>query len=151
MRRYFMTIPEACQLVLQASTMGKGGEIFVLDMGDPVRIADLARNLILLSGLRPERDVRIEYIGVRPGEKLYEELNLYEEGTLPTCHEKIKTFAGCTIPWPAMDDHLAKVRHLCASRDLNETVLTLKEIIPDYTPSSALLRRILSTPSASLR
>ncbi|MGC1943223.1 MAG: nucleoside-diphosphate sugar epimerase/dehydratase, partial [Candidatus Acidiferrales bacterium] len=93
MRRYFMTIPEAAQLVLQASTMGRGGEVFVLDMGQPMKIVDLAQNMILLSGRRPE-DVRIEFTGVRPGEKLYEELSTLEEETLPTYHEKIRIFSG---------------------------------------------------------
>lgn len=143
MRRYFMTIPEAAQLVLQASTMGGGGEIFVLDMGEPVRIVDLARNLILLSGLRPDEDIRIEFTGVRPGEKLYEELNSFDEDTLPTCHEKIKIFAGATIPWPEMDGHLTAIHGLCESRELNELILKLKETVPEYNPSTELLRRVL--------
>lgn len=87
--RYFMTIPEAAQLVLQAGALGKGGEVFVLDMGDPVKIADLARDLIKLSGLRPEVDIKITYTGLRPGEKLYEELLTAEEGTSSTNHKKI--------------------------------------------------------------
>ena len=89
MMRYFMTIPEASQLVLQAATQGKGGEIFVLDMGDPVRIVDLAKDLIALSGLDPERDIEIKFTGVRPGEKLFEELLNSETRVLPTVHEKI--------------------------------------------------------------
>lgn len=87
--RYFMTIPEAAQLVIQAGIMAKGGEIFILDMGEPVRIADLAKDLIKLSGLKPDIDIRIEYTGLRPGEKLYEELLLEEEGIRKTAHEKI--------------------------------------------------------------
>ena len=108
MRRYFMTIPEACQLVLQASTMGKGGEIFVLDMGEPVRIVDLARNLILLSGLRPEQDIQIEFSGSRPGEKLFEELSEEGEGLLPTHHQKIRVFAGAMTPWTGIQGRLAE-------------------------------------------
>src|SRR6202021_1529850 len=88
MQRFIMTIPEASQLVLQASAMGNGGEVFVLDMGDPVKIVALARNLILLSGLRPDEDIRIEFTGTRPGEKLYEELSHLDEGTVATQHQK---------------------------------------------------------------
>jgi FlaA1/EpsC-like NDP-sugar epimerase len=107
MRRYFMTIPEAAQLVLQASTMGKGGEIFVLDMGKPVRIVDLARQLIQLSGLKPDEDIRVEFTGLRPGEKLYEELNLMDEQTMPTRHEKIHVFAGTSLPFEQAIRHLS--------------------------------------------
>ncbi|HZG01653.1 MAG TPA: nucleoside-diphosphate sugar epimerase/dehydratase, partial [Chitinophagales bacterium] len=88
--RYFMTIPEACQLVLEAGAMGNGGEIFIFDMGEPVKIADLARKMIALSGLEPDRDIKIEYSGLRPGEKLYEELLAQHENTVPTHHPKIK-------------------------------------------------------------
>jgi FlaA1/EpsC-like NDP-sugar epimerase len=87
--RYFMTIPEACQLILQAGGLGKGGEIFILQMGTPVRIVDMARDLIRLSGKEPDKDIEIEYTGLRPGEKLYEELITYGEGIVPTEHEKI--------------------------------------------------------------
>jgi len=143
MRRYFMTIPEAAQLVLQASIMGADGEIFVLDMGQPIRIQDLARNLILLSGLRPDEDIKIEFTGIRPGEKLYEELSVLEENTLPTFHEKIKVFAGSTLSNESMRAYTAKLREVCAARDLGQLILTLKEIVPDYNPSAHLLSRIL--------
>ena len=98
MRRFFMTIPEACQLVLQAAAIGEGGQICVLDMGEPVKIVDLARNLILLSGLRPDEDIKIEFTGMRPGEKLYEELSTMLEDTAPTAHEKIRIFVGNGMP-----------------------------------------------------
>ena len=87
--RYFMTIPEACQLVLEAATMGNGGEIFVFDMGKPIFIRDLAEKMIRLSGKEPYKDINIVYSGLRPGEKLYEELLAKEENTLPTHHPKI--------------------------------------------------------------
>ncbi len=89
MRRYFMTIPEASQLVMQAGAIGQGGEIFVLDMGEPVRILDLARELIARHGLVEGRDIDIRITGVRPGEKLYEELSCVDEAIVPTPHEKI--------------------------------------------------------------
>lgn len=89
MTRYFMTIPEASQLVLQAGAMGQGGEVFLLDMGEPVKIVDLAKNMIRLSGFEPNKDIRIEFTGLRPGEKLYEELLTAEEGTNTTTHKKI--------------------------------------------------------------
>src|SRR5882762_10119162 len=94
MRRFFMTIPEACQLVLQASSMGNGGEIFVLDMGEPVRILDLAQDLIALSGLRAGDDIEIRFSGIRPGEKLFEELSTDGEHADKTRHPKI--FVGHT-------------------------------------------------------
>jgi len=138
--RYFMTIPEASQLVLQSSTMGKGGEIFVLDMGEPVRIVDLARNLILLSGLRPDEDIKIEFTGLRPGEKLYEELNMLNESTLPTRHEKIRIFAGRVIPWSTMEPQLKQLRRLSNARCFNEALEFLQGMVPDYNPGADLLR-----------
>jgi FlaA1/EpsC-like NDP-sugar epimerase len=149
MRRYFMTIPEACQLVLQASTMGKGGEIFVLDMGEPVRIVDLARNLILLSGLRPDEDIKIEFSGIRPGEKLYEELSTLDEGTLPTSHDKINVFAGAALPWCIMENQLESLTEACSARNLKKLVLLLKDLVPEYNPSGDLLREVFGTEEAS--
>ena len=133
MRRYFMTIPEAVQLVIQASTMGNGGEIFVLDMGDQVKIVDLARRLILLSGLRPDHDIRIEFTGTRPGEKLYEELNLDEEATLSTFHPKIKVF-GSVPPPEDLAVQLKSIQALCQSRDELELLGALCRLVPDYAP-----------------
>jgi FlaA1/EpsC-like NDP-sugar epimerase len=146
MQRYFMTIPEAVQLVLQASTMGKGGEIFVLDMGQPVRIYDLARNLILLSGLRPDDDIRIEFTGVRPGEKLFEELHSYEENTVPTFHEKIKIFTGAAVPYEEMQARLRTIRQLCMARDARRLILEMKDLVPDYNPSKHVLQQLFAEP-----
>jgi FlaA1/EpsC-like NDP-sugar epimerase len=139
MRRYFMTIPEACQLVLQASTMGNGSEIFVLNMGEPVKIADLARNLILLSGLRPEHDIRITFTGTRPGEKLFEELNDEAEGLLPTHHEKIRVFAGEGIPRAEIERYLSRLRACCRERNCNELVSVVRQALPEYSPSTELM------------
>lgn len=140
MQRYFMTIPEASQLVIQASTMGRGGEIFVLDMGKPTKIVDLARNLIQLSGLRPDEDILIEFTGIRPGEKLYEELNLAGEDILPTHHEKIMIFAGMGLPAGGIAASVAALRNACLSRDLNQLVDSLRELVPEYTPGEHVLR-----------
>jgi FlaA1/EpsC-like NDP-sugar epimerase len=142
MQRYFMTVAEAAQLVLQASTMGKGGEIFVLDMGRPVKIVDLARNLILLSGLRPDRDIQIHFTGIRPGEKLYEEVSTTAENMLPTYHDKVRIFAGNGVPVEGMEPHIEVIRDLCLRRNARQLVLELKALVPDYNPSSQLLRQL---------
>jgi FlaA1/EpsC-like NDP-sugar epimerase len=143
MRRFFMTIPEACQLVLQASAIGEGGQICVLDMGHPVKIVDLANNLILLSGLRPDEDIKIEFTGMRPGEKLYEELSTLLEDTIPTGHEKVRIFVGNGMPENDMLTWLDSLRSICEARDTGRLVVALKEIVQDYNPSTHLLKRVI--------
>jgi FlaA1/EpsC-like NDP-sugar epimerase len=145
MRRFFMTIPEACQLVLQASVIGKGSQICVLDMGQPVKIVDLARNLILLSGLRPDEDIKIEFTGTRPGEKLYEELSTLLEDTVPTEHEKIRIFMGNGMPERDIQGWLNSLHEICEARDTGRLVVALKEIVLDYSPSTHLLKRVIKT------
>lgn len=139
MQRYFMTIPEAVQLVMEASAMGRGGEIFVLDMGSPIRIVELARQLIMLSGLKPDEDIRIEFTGPRPGEKLYEQLSLDDEAVKQTHHPKIKVFCGTSISEVRMTEHLAKMRRACSEMNLVELMAQLQNLVPDYTVSKELL------------
>jgi FlaA1/EpsC-like NDP-sugar epimerase len=141
MRRFFMTVSEAAQLVLQAAALGSGQEVFVLDMGEPVRILDLARKMILLSGRKPDQDIRIEFSGVRPGEKLYEEVSAIEEDTVPTPHPQIRVFTGRRAAADAVADTLENLRRAVDARDAAGAVLCLKEMIPDYNPSSFVLRR----------
>ncbi|WP_427337959.1 polysaccharide biosynthesis protein [Caloranaerobacter sp. DY30410] len=130
--RYFMTIPEAAQLVIQAGAMAQGGEIFVLDMGEPVKIVDLARDLIKLSGFEPDVDIPIEFIGLRPGEKLYEELLLDEEGITSTRHEKIfigkPTFNDYKLLIKKLDN-LKNVMNSCSDDELKNYI---SEIVPTY-------------------
>ncbi len=149
MSRYFMTIPEASQLVLQASTLGRGGEIFVLDMGDPVKISDLARNLILLSGLRPNDDIEIQYTGMRPGEKLFEELHLHDENTVPAGHEKIKAFAGQSLSYTEAENLVENLKDICEERNLGRLVLAIKKLVPDYSPSQELLEQMIASREVS--
>jgi FlaA1/EpsC-like NDP-sugar epimerase len=147
MRRYFMTIPEAVQLVLQASVMGKGSEIFVLDMGEPVKILDLARNMIRLSGHEPDVDIPIHVTGMRPGEKLFEELCTGSDETRPTYHEKIMVFCGSPIQRDFIDRWLGDLRTLINRRDEVRVLSHLADIVPEYQPSgkwqAALHRRSL--------
>jgi FlaA1/EpsC-like NDP-sugar epimerase len=143
MRRFFMTIPEASQLVLQASAIGTGGQICVLDMGNPVKIVDLARNLIVLSGFRPDEDIKIEFTGMRPGEKLYEELSSLLEDTIPTEHDKVRIFVGNGMPERDMHAWLESLRTICEHRDTGRLVVALKEIVQDYNPSTDLLKRVI--------
>ncbi|MBI3695407.1 MAG: polysaccharide biosynthesis protein [Acidobacteria bacterium] len=135
-KRYFMTIREAVHLVLQASTMGKRSEIFVLDMGEPVRIVDLARNLIRLSGRVPDEDIEIRYTGLRPGEKLFEELIIEGEHIVPTYHEKIKIFQGPGVEAAQLESWLGALQTLLAERDEQGVVVHLKELVPEYQPSA---------------
>ncbi len=154
MRRFFMTIPEACQLVLQASALGNGGQICVLDMGQPVRILDLARKLILLSGLKPDEDIKIDFTGMRPGEKLCEELSSLLENTIPSDHEKIRLFVGGERTKMDFQAWLESMRGICETRSVADLVMALKELVLDYNPSTHLLKRMvgprsLSAPNAS--
>jgi FlaA1/EpsC-like NDP-sugar epimerase len=145
MTRYFMTIPEAAQLVLQAFSIGKGGEVFVLEMGEPVKIADLAKNLILLSGLQPERDIEIQFTGLRPGEKMFEELNLYDEHLIPTSHSKIRSYVGHpNIDAMQIKASLQRLQAIVEGHDVANLVLLLKELVPDYNPGAELLKTALS-------
>ena len=150
MRRYFMTIPEAAQLVLQAAAMKSGGEIFVLEMGEPVRIVDLARKLVLLSGLKPDEDIEIRFTGVRPGEKFTEELNAYEEDTLPTTHRQIRIFMGRGASREDLSSRLLSLQKQVARRDASAVLLCLKELIPEYNPSTFLLRQALARDPGAL-
>jgi FlaA1/EpsC-like NDP-sugar epimerase len=132
--RYFMTIPEAVGLVLQSGAQGKGGEIFVLDMGKPIRIVNLARQLIELSGLKPGEDIEIRFIGLRPGEKLFEELSHESENLLPTNHPKILRFVSEPFPRKAVEeflDQLSMQLHRSAAADLK---LLLRKFVPEYQP-----------------
>ena len=133
MKRYFMTIPEACQLILQAGAMGVGGEIFVLDMGEPVKIVELARDLIKLSGLVPGEDIEIKFTGIRPGEKLFEELSTSEENADKTKHPKI--FVGRFRPceWATIDQALSALHTLSDGADVNAIRAAFAILAPEYT------------------
>lgn len=132
MRRYFMTIPEASQLVLQAAAMGQGGEIFVLDMGEPVKIVDLARELITLSGFRPGEDIEIEFSGLRPGEKLFEELSIVGEDMAPTKHPKIAVWKNIPKDRQSLRDGIEKLLSVANTQDRKQIIKTLMELVPEF-------------------
>jgi FlaA1/EpsC-like NDP-sugar epimerase len=132
MRRYFMTIPEASQLVLQAAAMGAGGEIFVLDMGDPVRIVDLARELITLSGFRPGEDIEIEFTGLRPGEKLFEELSIKGENMLATKHPKIAVWENIPRDRNTLRTGIERLIEVAHTQNRSQIVRILKELVPNF-------------------
>jgi FlaA1/EpsC-like NDP-sugar epimerase len=134
MTRYFMTIPEASMLVLQSAMQGTGGEIFVLDMGKPVKIVDLARQMIELSGLKPDEDIQIEFIGIRPGEKLFEELSHHGENFVPTAHPKICRFISQPVDYSEIRRTLQNLRANIHEIGADELKGLLKQAVPDYAP-----------------
>ncbi|MDL1967009.1 MAG: polysaccharide biosynthesis protein [Deltaproteobacteria bacterium] len=134
--RYFMTIPEASQLILQAGAMGNGGEIFLLDMGTTIKISDMARDLIRLSGFEPDVDIKIEYIGLRPGEKLYEELITEGENIVPTSHEKIMVLKGMECNLHVLNGQIDELATLAANQDEKRIKEKLQEIVSEYSPAS---------------
>jgi FlaA1/EpsC-like NDP-sugar epimerase len=133
MRRYFMTIPEASQLVMQAGAMGEGGEIFILDMGEPVKIVDLARDLVTLSGLRPGDDIEIRFTGIRPGEKLIEELSAAAEHAEKTRHPKV--FIGKIKPheWADVVDGVDHLLEVAGGTEMDLVRSALRALVPECT------------------
>ena len=136
--RYFMTIPEACRLVLEAAFMGKGNEIFVFDMGTPVKIADLARRMIELAGLRPGEDIEIKYTGLRPGEKLYEELLATKENTLPTENKQIYRAQVREYNYHTVDKDIDTLTDLAIHVKKMETVREMKRIVPEFKSKNSV-------------
>ena len=127
--RFFMLIPEACRLVLEAGVKGNGGEIFVFDMGDPVKISDLAKRMIKLSGAK---DIEIKYTGLRPGEKLYEEVLSTEETTLPSFHDKIRIAKVRSYDYDKVDKLIIEMGEQCDNLSNLELVRMMKDMVPEY-------------------
>lgn len=130
--RYFMTIPEACRLVMEAATLGRGNEIFVFEMGQPVKIADLARRMIELAGLKVGEDIEIEYTGLRPGEKLYEEVLSTKENTLPTTNEKIHIAKVRQYDYDVVAEQITQLTEYASEVNIAKTVRLMKRIVPEY-------------------
>ena len=145
MTRFFMTIPEASMLVLQSAMQGTGGEIFVLDMGSPVKIVDLARQMIELSGLKPDEDIQIEFIGIRPGEKLFEEVTHKGENFAPTTHAKICRFLSKPADLAQIRKTLERLRANLHQSEANELKRMVKEAVPDYQPYLAPDNRMVQS------
>jgi len=140
--RFFMTIPEACQLVLEAAVMGKGGEIFVFDMGKPIRIADLAKKMISLAGLKPEEDIEIIFTGLRPGEKLYEEVLSEVEATLPTYNEKIKIAKVRPVNYFFIKNSLKNLLATARNESDLQCVKVMKEIVPEFISRNSKFEKL---------
>jgi len=143
--RYFMTIPESVQLLLQAGAMGNGGEIFILDMGDPIKILDLACDLIRLSGLEVERDIPIEFTGLEPGEKLYEELLTAEEGVTATKHQRIFVAHLEAIEEKRLLNQIQMLEDLANHLKADEIIRELQKIVPTYVPNRFFVNEPINT------
>jgi FlaA1/EpsC-like NDP-sugar epimerase len=140
--RYFMTIPEACQLVLEAGTMGKGGEIFVFDMGEPVKIMDLAIKMIKLAGYIPNKHIKIKITGLRPGEKLYEELLTKESKTLPTHHKKIMIGVDKTRNYEEVNEKINTIIESANNLKNDLVVAELKNLIPEFISNNSSYEKL---------
>ena len=139
--RFFMTIPEACQLVLEAATMGNGGEIFVFDMGAPVKILDLAKKMIQLSGLRPYTDIDIKITGLRPGEKRYEEVLANAENTIATYHPQI--LIAKTRPVEAeQNEHILQLLATASAQENEASVSIMKQLVPEYISNNSQFQKL---------
>jgi FlaA1/EpsC-like NDP-sugar epimerase len=130
--RYFMTIPEACRLVMEAASFGNNGEIYVFDMGEPVKIVDLAKRMIKLAGFVPDKDIMIEFVGLRPGEKLYEELLNDKEKTIPTAHEKITIATVRQYDFEEIVDAINTLIIKSTMVDIDKTVELMKQLVPEF-------------------
>lgn len=140
--RYFMTITEACRLVLEAGMMGKGGEIYLFDMGNPVKIVDLAKKMIALSGLEIDKDIQIKFIGLRPGEKLYEELLNNEENTLPTHHPQIMIGKVRRCDFNKVCEEIEELISLFDKQDNTAIVRKMKQIVPEYKSQNSVFEKL---------
>jgi len=140
--RFFMTIPEACQLVLEAGTMGNGGEIYIFDMGKSVKIVDLAKKMIKLSGFEPGKDIEIKFTGLRPGEKLYEELLNNQENTMPTHHSKIMIAKVRKYQFDEINTEIKKLIEVSHNFDNYEIVLQMKQIVPEFISNNSVFEKL---------
>jgi FlaA1/EpsC-like NDP-sugar epimerase len=140
--RYFMTIPEACSLVLEAVTMGNGGEVFLFDMGEPVKILDLARKMIKLAGLTPGKEVDIRFTGLRPGEKLYEELLNKEEEVIPTHNKKILIAKVIEYDYDKVSKSIEKVIAIAVQNKDEDVVKQMKRIVPEFISNNSIYEAI---------
>jgi len=140
--RYFMTIPEACRLVLEAASFGNNGEIYVFDMGSPVKIVDLAKRMIELAGYVPDVDIKIEFVGLRPGEKLYEELLNDKEKTMPTVHEKITIAAVRQYQFDQVVESIKEMITYAKSVEIKDTVKSMKKLVPEFKSQNSSFSKL---------
>jgi FlaA1/EpsC-like NDP-sugar epimerase len=140
--RFFMTIPEACRLVLEAGCMGKGGEIFIFDMGKSVKIIELAQRMIRLAGLIPDQDIKIEFTGLRPGEKLYEELLNDSENTMPTHHEKIMIGKVREYLFVEIEKQIYNLIHHAKSNDDQQVVRAMKQMVHEFKSKNSIFEEL---------